>query len=171
MKEALIYAGLILRGDLLTKILEFLGISKQKWTKIIECTVRTSLEGLAYIHRMRFSNAKSTQQLQYVRPESNRCKSRKAPEYRTQAENPEIRIRSSQNALKMATTRRFLCNPAPKPYYWRSIALHSHCHPGVFLSGKPLIMCVYLPVPVLTICVCCLCLFNFELVYVVVCGL
>ena len=46
-------------GDLLTPAqqaaLNFLEIPKQKWTGIIESTVRTSVEELAYRNRIRFS--------------------------------------------------------------------------------------------------------------------
>jgi hypothetical protein len=38
--------GMIQR-DQLTKTLEFVGIPKQNWEKIVSCTVRTSVEGLA----------------------------------------------------------------------------------------------------------------------------
>ena len=36
---------------------EFLEISKQKWTGIIEATVRASVEELAYMNRVRFSTS------------------------------------------------------------------------------------------------------------------
>ena len=45
------------RRNHLIKALEFLEIPKQKWTSIIECTVRASVEGLAYMHRIRFSTS------------------------------------------------------------------------------------------------------------------
>jgi hypothetical protein len=45
-----------IQHDQLTTTLKFLGIPKQKWATIIEDTVRTSVEGLAYMHRIMFSN-------------------------------------------------------------------------------------------------------------------
>jgi hypothetical protein len=45
------------RRNHLIEALEFLEIPKQKWTSIIECTVRASVEGLAYMHRIRFSTS------------------------------------------------------------------------------------------------------------------
>ena len=47
----------MVRRDLLTTALEFLEIPKQKWATMIESTVRTSVEGLAYMHRIRFSES------------------------------------------------------------------------------------------------------------------
>jgi hypothetical protein len=49
-----------------------------------------------------------------------RRKSRKAPECRKRKDPKRCR-RSSRNASKLATTRRFSCKPAPNPYYWRLI--------------------------------------------------
>jgi hypothetical protein len=46
----------MIQCDQLTKNLEFLEIPKQKWATITECTVRTSVEELAHIHRIRFSD-------------------------------------------------------------------------------------------------------------------
>ena len=46
--------GMIKRSHL-TDALEFLEIPRQKWATIIDCTIRTSLEGLAYMNQIRFS--------------------------------------------------------------------------------------------------------------------
>ena len=43
--------------ELLTPELEFLEIPKQKWTGIIEATVRASVEELAHMNRIRFSTS------------------------------------------------------------------------------------------------------------------
>jgi hypothetical protein len=45
------------RRDQQIQALEFLEIPKQKWTSIIDITVRASVEGLAYMHRLRFSTS------------------------------------------------------------------------------------------------------------------
>jgi len=45
----------MVRHDQLMKALEFLEIPQQKCKTIIDCTVRASVEGLAYMHRIRFS--------------------------------------------------------------------------------------------------------------------
>ena len=45
----------MVRVDLLTPALDFLEIPQQKWTGIIESTVRASVEELAYMSRVRFS--------------------------------------------------------------------------------------------------------------------
>ena len=45
------------RRDQLTQALEFFDIPKQKWTSIIECPVRASVERLAYMHQIRFSTS------------------------------------------------------------------------------------------------------------------
>ena len=47
----------MVRTELLTPTLEFLEIPKQKWTHIIEATVRASVEELAHINRIRFSTS------------------------------------------------------------------------------------------------------------------
>ena len=47
----------MVRTELLTPTLEFLEIPKQKWTGIIEATVRASVEELAHINRIRFSTS------------------------------------------------------------------------------------------------------------------
>jgi hypothetical protein len=46
--------GMIQRNQL-TDALEFLEVPRQKWTTIIACTIRASLEGLAYMNQIRFS--------------------------------------------------------------------------------------------------------------------
>jgi hypothetical protein len=51
------------RRDQLTQALEFLDIPKEKWTSIIESTVRASVEGLAYMHRILVLYIDSTQDL------------------------------------------------------------------------------------------------------------
>ena len=45
----------MVRHDQLMKALEFLEIPQQKCKTIIDSTVRASVEGLAYMHRIRFS--------------------------------------------------------------------------------------------------------------------
>ena len=45
----------MIRRDQLTESLEFLEIPKQKWAAMIDCTIRTAVEGLAYMNRIRFS--------------------------------------------------------------------------------------------------------------------
>ena len=47
----------MVRTELLTPTLEFLEIPKQKWTGIIEATVRASVEELAHMNRIRFSTS------------------------------------------------------------------------------------------------------------------
>ena len=47
----------MVRVDLITPTLEFLEIPKQKWTGIIEVTLRASVEELAYVNRIRFSTS------------------------------------------------------------------------------------------------------------------
>ena len=49
----------MVRTELLTPALEFLEIPKQKWTGIIEATVRASVEveELAHMNRIRFSTS------------------------------------------------------------------------------------------------------------------
>jgi hypothetical protein len=45
---------MVRRGEV-TTTLEFLEISKQKWATIIEHSIRKTIEGLAYMNRIRFS--------------------------------------------------------------------------------------------------------------------
>jgi hypothetical protein len=49
----------MIRRDQLTKALDFLEIHEpHKRASILDCTVRTSVEGLGYMHRIRFSVSK-----------------------------------------------------------------------------------------------------------------
>jgi hypothetical protein len=71
------------RRDQLIQALEFLEIPKQKWASIIKCTVRMSVEGLAYMHRIRFSTL--TQNSLFDIDDSICCPARNSPECRSQA--------------------------------------------------------------------------------------
>jgi hypothetical protein len=63
------------RRDQLIQALECLKISKQKWTSIKKCTVSASVEGLAYVHRIRFST--STQHSSFDTDDSMASSARK----------------------------------------------------------------------------------------------
>ena len=56
-------ARVMVRTELLTPELEFLEIPKQKWTGIIEATVRALVEELAHVKRISFSTSGQKQHL------------------------------------------------------------------------------------------------------------
>ena len=58
----------MVRTELLTPVLEFLEIPKQKWTGIIEATFSASVEELAHMNRIRFSTCSQNSILDSVDP-------------------------------------------------------------------------------------------------------
>ena len=74
--------------ELLTPLLEFLEIPKQKWNGIIEATVRASEEELAQMNRIRFSTSSQNRDSIF------------------DSEDPKLSYASHENLLSVGRTRK-----------------------------------------------------------------